>query len=403
MSECKAKSCGNSTRYSCDDYCSYHEKCLSKLREYKSISNIREIETFETWFNGNCGYVINCDYSSSSSYPYYVWIVIYEPKQWNKNISEDLSVIRYDNYGSLGGARDKAQDLRYKLKYSSNPIFGAYRGANNYESFSSVITSPYVKDNQVGTSTKTTDVPLFYVNYESSTPTDLNRHFKVLDIVWVKCVDCWVGKRFYHVGFFLGDNKICHFSRENDAVETTDWGGFLRNTSRKIIRYHPVIPFKNYKDIIRQAVWAKDNGFRRGNYNLPNRNCEHFTNMLVYGINFSQQVREREGELVAKASVQSAGIGATGGVIGGASIVLAPFTFGLSLIPGAVGVGASVAGIVDNAENHGILNNGKTSVCLESEIRDTNGRLGKKSDWETNKYEEQYLQEVPSKEYCRIM
>src|SRR5205823_12899078 len=107
---------------------------------------------------------------------------------------------------------------------------------------------------------------------------------------------------------------------------------------------------------------------------------EHFTNMLVYGINFSQQVREREGELVAKASVQSAGIGATGGVIGGASIVLAPFTFGLSLIPGAVGVGASVAGIVDNAENHGILNNGKTSVCLESEIRDTNGRLGKKSD-----------------------
>lgn len=403
MATCKANSCYTSTNYSWDNYCSYHEKCLSKLREYRSISDIREIETFETWFNGNCGYVINYDYSASSSYPYYVWIVIYEPKQWSKNISEDLSVIRYDNYGSLGSARDKANDLRYKLKYSDNPIFGAYCGANSYKSFSSVVTSPHVKDNQVGTSTKTTDVPLFYVNYESSTPTDLNRHFKVLDIVWVKCVDSWVGKRFYHVGFFLGDNKICHFSRENDAVETTDWDGFLRNTSRKIIRYHPVIPFKNYKDIIRQAVWAKDNSFRRGNYNLPNRNCEHFTNMLVYGINFSQQVREREGELVAKAGVQSAGIGATGGAIGGASIVLAPFTFGLSLIPGAVGVGASVAGIVDNAENHGILNNGKTSICLENEIRDTNSRLGKKTDWETDKYEKQYLQEVPSKEYCRVM
>lgn len=102
--------------------------------------------------------------------------------------------------------------------------------------------------------------------------------------------------------------------------------------------------------------------------------------MLVYGIDFSQQVHERRGGLITKASVQSAGIGAAGGVIGGASIVLAPFTFGLSLIPGAVGVGASVAGIVDNAESHGTLNNGKTSICLANEIRDTNNRLGKKSD-----------------------
>lgn len=402
MATCKANSCYDSTNYSWNDYCSYHERCLSKLREYRSISDIREIETFETWFNGNCGYVINYDYSSSSSYPYYIWIVVYEPKQWNKAISENLSAIRYDNYSSLSTARDKAQDLRYKLKYNDNPIFGAYRDTNSYENFSNVITSPYVENNQVGSSTKNIDV-LYYISYSSSIPSDLNRHFKVLDVVWVKCVDDWIGKRFYHVGFFLGDNKVCHFSRENDAVEITDWDGFLRNTTRKIVRYHSVVPFKNYKDIIRQAVWAKDNGFRRGNYNLPNRNCEHFTNMLVYGINFSQQVREREGELVVKASVQSVGIGATGGVIGGASIVLAPFTFGLSLIPGAVGVGASVAGIVDNAENHGILNNGKTSICLESEIRDTNSRLGKKSDWETEKYERQCLQEVPSKEYCKVM
>ena len=46
---CKANSCHNSTNYSWDTYCPYHEKCLSKLREHESsINNIQEIETFET-------------------------------------------------------------------------------------------------------------------------------------------------------------------------------------------------------------------------------------------------------------------------------------------------------------------------------------------------------------------
>ncbi len=81
MPECKANNCYTSV-CSCHDYCSYHEKCLRKLQEYKSIPNIQEIETFETWFNGNCGYVINYDYSVSSSSPYHIWIVVYEPKEW---------------------------------------------------------------------------------------------------------------------------------------------------------------------------------------------------------------------------------------------------------------------------------------------------------------------------------
>ena len=46
---CKANSCYNSTDYSWKDYCSYHERCLSKLREYVSISTeAKEIETFTT-------------------------------------------------------------------------------------------------------------------------------------------------------------------------------------------------------------------------------------------------------------------------------------------------------------------------------------------------------------------
>src|SRR5207244_12860425 len=115
-------------------------------------------------------------------------------------------------------------------------------------------------------------------------------------------------------------------------------------------------------------------------YNLPNRNCEHFANMIVYGINFSEQVERNEGGLIVKASAQSAGIGAVGGTIAGVGAVLAPFTFGLTLIPAAGAVALSTTAIVYNAEDSGVLNNGKTSVCLKDEIRDTNDRLGRKSD-----------------------
>ena len=87
---CRAERCYNSTNYSWQDYCSYHEKCLSKLREYHSISNIKAIETFETYFNGNCGYVVN-KFSSISEYPYKIWIVIYEPAY--RSIGENLVVV----------------------------------------------------------------------------------------------------------------------------------------------------------------------------------------------------------------------------------------------------------------------------------------------------------------------
>ena len=57
---CKAFLCFDEINNSYEDYCSYHQRCLSKLREKETVSNfeIRRLETFETPFNGNCGYVV---------------------------------------------------------------------------------------------------------------------------------------------------------------------------------------------------------------------------------------------------------------------------------------------------------------------------------------------------------
>ncbi|RHZ35212.1 lecithin retinol acyltransferase family protein [endosymbiont GvMRE of Glomus versiforme] len=100
---------------------------------------------------------------------------------------------------------------------------------------------------------------------------------------------------FDHVGVYLGkidgESKVCQYTRERQNTTIDNWSSFLEG---KVTAYHPIIPFKNYKDIAKQIVWAKDNDYRKNNYDLHRRNCEHFANMLVYGINYSGQIEQKK-------------------------------------------------------------------------------------------------------------
>ena len=125
--------------------------------------------------------------------------------------------------------------------------------------------------------------------------------------------------------------------------------------------------------------------FGKGDYDLANRNCEHLANSLAYRINFSQQVYEKRDDVRFASHISDS---------------LALFT------PGALFSPLKTIKKVARSTNPVaslIVNNGKDSVCLEGEIRSTDSLLSKKSDWETEKYENKYLQEVPPKENCRIM
>lgn len=410
MTTCKAVSCYDSTNYYWEDYCSYHEKCLDKLRQYKSIDNIQEIETFETWFNGNCGYVI----SGSSSYN--VWIVVYEPKQWNKDISETLSAIRYkDGYSYLSSARDKAQELKSELQNGSwydTPMLEVHPYTNSYERFWSVITSPYVLRNEVGSWDSTHH--LLFVHGSGTTPSNLDRYFKPLDIIQIKQVSRLWGVRFYHVGIYLGDvgngKRICHFSREIDGVRLTDWDGFLsEDRIGELYRYHPVIPFKHSERIAEQIAWAVENRFWEDRYDLLNRNCAHFANMCVYGINYSEEIEENSGLINGSVNTLAVAdtVGVTGlgvwGVLG--SIALAPATGGASFFflggPSAFGAIVGNAAVADAMSRHE-LNNGKGStIKLTNEMDESNGKLGERSNELADDIKANI--EIPSKEYCRIM
>jgi hypothetical protein len=84
-------------------------------------------------------------------------------------------------------------------------------------------------------------------------------------------------------------------------------------------------------------------------------------------------------EGIGRGAAIGAGVAATG-----LSIGLAPFTFGLSLIPAAI-AGVSTGVIVDDTVNNSDFNyknNGKISINLRNEISNTKDRLGKVSDGE---------------------
>jgi len=110
----------------------------------------------------------------------------------------------------------------------------------------------------------------------------------------------------------------------------------LKDRIGELYRYHPTIPFKYPRRIAEQIAWAYSNKFREDNYNLRNRNCEHFANMCVYGINYSEQIEDRKESLRAAVGVPA---GAAAGAMGGlgifnlvGSIALAPATGGASLV-----------------------------------------------------------------------
>ena len=403
MATCKANSCYNSTNYSWNDYCSYHERCLARLRRsYSSFSNIEALDTFETWFNGNCGWVVTYDYSSSSSYPYYVWIVVYEPSY--RSISDDISAIKYDNYSSSSYAKEKAQELKRKLQNSNGwydyPMLEVHPKANSYERFSSLITSPYVERRETGSANVNNYI--FFINGSGTTPSNLDRYFKPLDIVKIReahkvFAGVVSGITYYHFGIYLGDvgngKRICHFTSENNGVRLTDWEGFLKDRIGELYRYHPTIPFKYPRRIAEQIAWAYSNDFREGQYDLRNRNCEHFANMCVYGVNFSEQVDDRKEALAVGQGVRG-GLGATYFV--GTSLLLAPFTGGLSL---AVAPLAAIP--LTESFTTQINNNKGSTIKLTSEMNESNGKLGEKDNWLSDRIKANI--EVPSKDYCRIM
>jgi hypothetical protein len=57
---------------------------------------------------------------------------------------------------------------------------------------------------------------------------------------------------------------------------------------------HPIIPFKSKAKILEHLARTVLSEYGKNQYDLYSKNCEHFANMIIYGLNFSQQFVSKE-------------------------------------------------------------------------------------------------------------
>jgi cell wall-associated NlpC family hydrolase len=64
---------------------------------------------------------------------------------------------------------------------------------------------------------------------------------------------------YHHAAVYLGNGEFIEYTNSNSGItrKRTSWSEFLSDAGlfdQEIYRFHPVIPFKNYKEIIAQLV-----------------------------------------------------------------------------------------------------------------------------------------------------
>jgi len=280
------------------------------------VGTIQEVERFSPWFNPNCATVI------AEHGNYLVYLVVYEPA--TKAMGKVIVAIKIADKSSLTEAKSKASELRTNLN-GENPILAVFADADSYAHINRIITWPYITEQNIPMKTETYTYEVEELvsyrtgdyagggqSYERYTaegekqvyPTNPSEHFKPLDIVWIKRIHTTrLGIEYYHVGVYLGnwngDDWICEIDGDNKGAKIIKWKDFVkeakdRDCPRELIRFHPIVPFKKHDKIARQITWASENNYRRGEYDLLNKNCEHFANSKVYGIDYSKQIENKK-------------------------------------------------------------------------------------------------------------
>jgi len=415
----------------------YYYDEIWERHKYKIPKRNQFIVFFSTWWNNNCVLIINGDSN------YGISLLVYEmPSRKMAEVLERFYIA--GSYSNLDSAKTKVRELERIFK-GENPIL--YKGVSRkidyppYDGESSAglfafalfpflgrrnhLSSvfPEVKSTILHSDSEKSDLPFSYSSgspflgtfasssnsfftysqvsylltskYRDFLNADPDDFIKPLDIIKTS------KDKTIHTGIYLGKGKVAH--NLGVGIEIANWKDFgvrVGNPNR-MTRYHPIIAFKRPEKIIEHIAKCIANSSWR--FDIMENNCEHLANMLVYGINYSQQVYERADELKVKVGVKAAGIGVAGGLAIFGGIALAPFTFGTSLALSGAGAIATAAAGAETIEEDCPLNNKKGSIRLADEIKEVGKMLGWKSDSETKQYEKQYLQEVPTKDYCQIM
>lgn len=97
----------------------------------------------------------------------------------------------------------------------------------------------------------------------------------------------------HHVGIYLGDQKVAHVSGHGDGK--TDAGArigelipnFVDNATSTVELIEPYIRVRTNEDVASTAERYAAKSFRKGEYHLLMRNCQHFVTLCAFGEEFS--------------------------------------------------------------------------------------------------------------------
>lgn len=244
-----------------------NEKAVKgKIKEHFGTKVIL-VDAFSTWFSNNCAISIEKDKESESRY--IIRLFIYDPE-----LERKFNFIEVSDHSNLAEAKNKLAEIKKKLN-GNNPVLAIYSNveakSGNFQ-FKNILK---VKLDKVG----------FFV--------------KPLDILKIN------RGGYEHVAIYLGNEQVCHISGaegstgglsnkiNSPGAKIESWKKFLdRNSIEDITKYHPIIPFKRPEKIIENIKKVVLNGYGKGEYHLTEKNCEHFANKCVYGIDYSDQVEK---------------------------------------------------------------------------------------------------------------
>jgi len=263
---------------------------------------------FSTWWNNNLLIVINGEGD------YGVHLLVYEmPMKVGNPSSGPLERFQIGSFPwSLSEVKNLVETTESNLRRGKNPIFGIISLLSIESPFwdidsTHIVTVDYEKDYDSSSYPMTFDKKIVRrIELPSDARSNPNNYIKPLDIVLACKRGEGKDRDMVHSCIYLGEEKICHVLGEwNDEikgkVKIESWNEFLSIISvDKLLRYHPIIPFKKHDEIIKHIAKAVEgtknyfspgvkDGFRiwkegKGRSN----NCENFVNVCVLGINFSE-------------------------------------------------------------------------------------------------------------------
>lgn len=253
------------------------------IKKNNNFRKIIEINKFATWFNPHCATVIDHDRSS-----YRASLAVYEPVY--RKVKEQLVIKEVYRDLMMSNVLYKSKEIEEKL----------IEGNINFLDYS--------------------NLPVRRIEFSpSENPDD---HVRTFDIVKRRIIisNLTDNYQIYHVAVYLGQGKICHvydgsveisnlvglnenkgldydaaikkflLSKANSWARIDDWEKFLCKTTDNVICYHPVTLSKKPKMIIQHLKKSLERKYCKGQYSLLHKNCEHYANLIVHGVNYSEQV-----------------------------------------------------------------------------------------------------------------